>query len=59
MQTYNSVITFKVRRQGRAKSNVKLYTKYGLPEYVLILTLALLLFGTGRLPGIGKNIGPK
>jgi sec-independent protein translocase protein TatA len=29
----------------------------GLPEILLILTVALLFFGPSRLPGLGKSIG--
>ncbi len=31
--------------------------KIGLPELVLILTIALVIFGPSKLPSIGKSIG--
>lgn len=29
----------------------------GMPEIVIILVIALLIFGPSRLPGLGKGIG--
>ena len=29
----------------------------GLPELVVILVLALLIFGAGKLPEVGKSLG--
>ena len=29
----------------------------GLPELVVILVIALLIFGAGKLPGVGKSLG--
>ena len=29
----------------------------GLPELLIILFILLLLFGTGRLPGLGRTLG--
>lgn len=30
---------------------------FGLPELLVVLVIALLVFGPGRLPGAGKSIG--
>jgi sec-independent protein translocase protein TatA len=29
----------------------------GLPELIIVLALALLVFGAGKLPGIGRGLG--
>ncbi len=29
----------------------------GLPEIIVILVIALIIFGPGKLPGVGKAIG--
>ena len=29
----------------------------GLPELLIIIFILLLLFGTGRLPGLGRTLG--
>jgi len=29
----------------------------GMPELVIILVLALVIFGAGKLPGVGKALG--
>ena len=29
----------------------------GFPELIVILVLALLIFGAGKLPGVGKSLG--
>jgi len=29
----------------------------GLPEVIVILVIALIIFGPGKLPGVGKAIG--
>jgi sec-independent protein translocase protein TatA len=31
--------------------------KLGLPEILIILAIALLIFGPGRLSGLGKGLG--
>ena len=31
--------------------------KLGLPEFLLILAIALVLFGPGKLAGLGKGLG--
>ena len=31
--------------------------KLGLPELLLILSIALLIFGPGKLAGVGKSLG--
>ena len=32
-------------------------TRIGVPELLLILALALIIFGPGKLPDIGKSFG--
>lgn len=34
-----------------------MFGKIGLPELVLILVIALMIFGPSKLPEIGKSIG--
>ena len=29
----------------------------GMPELIIILVIALIIFGTGKLPQIGENLG--
>lgn len=29
----------------------------GLPEFILILVLVFIIFGAGKLPGVGKALG--
>jgi len=29
----------------------------GMPELIIILVIALLIFGAGKLPGVGKALG--
>ena len=31
--------------------------RMGLPELLIIIFILLLLFGTGRLPGLGRTLG--
>lgn len=31
--------------------------RMGLPELIIIIFILLLLFGTGRLPGLGRTLG--
>lgn len=34
-----------------------MFGNIGLPELLVILVLALVLFGAGKLPGVGKALG--
>ena len=34
-----------------------MFPHFGIPELLLILVLALVLFGPGKLPGVGKALG--
>lgn len=34
-----------------------MFGNIGLPELILILFLVLIIFGPGKLPGVGKAIG--
>ena len=34
-----------------------MFRSFGLPELAIILVIVMVLFGTTRLPGIGKSLG--
>ena len=39
-----------------AEEGIRMYG-IGLPELIIVLALALLVFGSGKLPEIGKGLG--
>jgi len=42
---------------AKLKKEVNLFGTLGWPEIIIILIIALLLFGAKRLPEIGKSLG--
>jgi len=34
-----------------------MFGSFGIPELLIILVLALVVFGAGKLPGVGKALG--
>ena len=42
---------------AKLKKEVNLFGTIGWPEIIIILVIALLLFGAKRLPEVGKSLG--
>ena len=41
----------------RWRERCTMFRSFGLPELAIILVIVMVLFGTTRLPGIGKSLG--
>ncbi len=54
---YTKYYTFKPLNKNNFKGSDIMFGKFGTGELILILSIALVIFGPSKLPELGKSLG--